>query len=424
MQAVWGFLLGLLRVLFVPGAQSNLWRWAMVAVAIGIAFRIAVFAYAIYSPIQNEKGDPVSPMEFQRGADYDFYLKSKHLYFNNFENVLQEIKGLLDFQAISEEFSKKDAMMYKFVLAGPVLPFLFSILHYGEYNTLMLSLFSLIVGLLTNVLWINFFYRQGIPPAWMIVFALLPNAVWYQLNNSADHFIFFFFTLFFVIYYSNWQSGWRIALSLVFVLLMCLTKPNAMPVMGFLLLVMVRERWGRPWGLGMRLFVFAVVVLAIAGAVFYAAYFAAVLRVTMAYSFFGVPHELYLSGLYGSLPEVLDKPLSWISLFFAKLLYFVGLRPSWGSTDDLLVLLRAAPGLLLLPGLIWLLVKGNRSMALLVFLYMVPPFIGPAQERFNLPIHPILFMYGAIAYTAGFVALRQRLVGSKARPPRATAAAE
>lgn len=385
-----------------------LWRWVLFAVAVGVIFRVSVFVYASYHPIINESGDPVSPLLFQKGADYNFYIYSQNIYADSASQVAENIKKTLDVDTVSKKMTDSSYDVYSFVLSGPVLPLMFSLFDYSEDNTFSLSLFSLIVGLLILLLWIRFLLRFDVHPAWLALFALLPNAVWYQLNNSADHFLFLFATLFVITYYSDMAGRKRLAISAFLVILMCMTKPNALPLLAFLLLDYFRQRPEIRKSVYLRVFAAIIFGLSVFGAIFYAGYFLAVLKVTMNYSFFGIAYEEYLGGLYDALPAVIDLPLSWLSLLMAKLLYFVGLRPSWGGTPDLMVLLRAAPGLILLPGIIWLFVKGDRSMALLVALFMVPPFIGPAQERFNLSIHPLLFIHGALAYTAAAIAVRRR----------------
>jgi len=83
-------------------------------------------------------------------------------------------------------------------------------------------------------------------------------------------------------------------------------------------------------------------------------------------------------------------------------LYFAGLRPSYGQTLPLLVVARAVVGVILLPGLLFLLVRGRTRDSILVILFSLPVFIGPTQDRYYLPILPILFYYGVLAYSAAW----------------------
>ena len=219
----------------------------------------------------------------------------------------------------------------------------------------------------------------------------------------------------------------RLLIATALAVTMCLTKPNALPVLAFLLLDQYRLIASRQGGLLTKALLVGILLLILAAAVFYAGYFAAVMQSTLIFTFYDIPHGDYLTGLFPSLPAIIDMPLSWLTLFGAKLLHFVGLRPTWGYTSMEFVLMRAAPGLVLLPGLIWLILRGDRSVALLVVLFMIPPMVGPAQERYNLPIHPILFGYGAMAYMAAFTTLSRRFggtsapVGQSASAPQAAA---
>jgi len=110
------------------------------------------------------------------------------------------------------------------------------------------------------------------------------------------------------------------------------------------------------------------------------------------------------------LPEWLDRALSWLTLAGAKLLYFVGLRPSYGQIAWWIVAIRAGAGLILLPGLIWVVIRGDTKHRLLISLFLLPFMIGPSQDRYNLAIQPLLFYFGYLAYRDVWVSgLRQRL---------------
>ena len=57
-----------------------------------------------------------------------------------------------------------------------------------------------------------------------------------------------------------------------------------------------------------------------------------------------------------------------------------------------------AAGLILLPGLLYLAFRGDRRDRLFVWIFFLPIFIGPTQDRYNLPIQGLLFFYGLQAY--------------------------
>lgn len=115
-------------------------------------------------------------------------------------------------------------------------------------------------------------------------------------------------------------------------------------------------------------------------------------------TYFGITQSAYLEGILPALPNWLDKATSTASLLGAKLMYVVGLRPTYGQTPDELILLRAAPSLLLLPGLIYGFLRADRSHQLLLLIFFLPIFLGATQDRYNLPVQPLLFWFGTIAY--------------------------
>ena len=114
--------------------------------------------------------------------------------------------------------------------------------------------------------------------------------------------------------------------------------------------------------------------------------------------YFSTPSLEYLNGIFPWASNWVDLTLSWTALAGAKLLYFCGLRPTYGDTGLGLVILRSAAGLLLLPGLIHAAFVMPRRQKLFVALFCLPIFMGPTQDRYNLPVFPILFLYGALAY--------------------------
>ena len=133
--------------------------------------------------------------------------------------------------------------------------------------------------------------------------------------------------------------------------------------------------------------------------------------------YFGHTPLDYGRGIFESLPVWLDLPASWLSLAGAKLLYFTGLRPSYGVTAPALVLARAAAGIVLLPGLLYLFVAAPKTQRALVALYCLHIFLGPTPERYYLAIYPILFLYGTMVWDAAFRHLL-RFRAAASAPPR------
>src|SRR5690606_20804553 len=106
--------------------------------------------------------------------------------------------------------------------------------------------------------------------------------------------------------------------------------------------------------------------------------------------YFGLPQSAFLDGVFPALPEFADRALSLLALAGAKVLCLVGLRPSAADAALPFVLLRAAPGLILLPGLLWGLLRADRAHRLLILIFIAPVLAGATQDRYMLPLQPVL----------------------------------
>ena len=136
----------------------------------------------------------------------------------------------------------------------------------------------------------------------------------------------------------------------------------------------------------------------IAFMLFYLPYFSWVATTSVGAHYFGWLPKQYIDGLWPELPMALNLSLSWLALSGAKVLYLTGLRPSFGDTAAPLVVLRMLPGFIMLPGLFWLLVRAEWRVRLFVAFFLAPILMGISQDRYVLPIQPVLFFYGTKAW--------------------------
>jgi Gpi18-like mannosyltransferase len=110
--------------------------------------------------------------------------------------------------------------------------------------------------------------------------------------------------------------------------------------------------------------------------------------------YWGLYPSDYYTGIWLGLPQWVGQPTSWLIFLVSKLLYAVGLRPSYSDLPGSLVVLRALPGLLFLPGLVYGLIKGRSFDRVFVVVFLIPVFVGAAQERYLLAITPLLSLWG------------------------------
>jgi hypothetical protein len=201
----------------------------------------------------------------------------------------------------------------------------------------------------------------------------------------------------FIIFYFRENWNWSTCMVWLTVLaLILMTRPNGCSFLIFCLLDILLLRHGATRKtplIGILLLMGAVAAL------FYFPYLVHEMgRSTnlKQYVFFDLRTQDYLGGILGIRPVWLDMMLSTIVLGGVKVLYFTGLRPSFGDAALLLIMVRALPSLFMLPGLIFLFSKGDRRYVLLVVLYLLPMLLVASQDRYSLPIQPLLLFHCAL----------------------------
>lgn len=366
--------------------------WLYSAIALAAAFRIALFVYATFLPLANESGLLVSPSVHQVGIDFSFFRASAEM--------LISLSPSEIFFLFVEYYERPLEGQIGNIIAGPVFPSLLILFDYGDGSPLPLAIFFLVLSLVLVVIWLHWMWTLGIGPVWLVVFALVPNPVWLTLNISSDLVFAVLFAIFFLHYFrENWGAvtvtGWLTAL-----LLAVLTRPNGLSLPLFVLLDIAFFRHGLT-KMQRAIWLGALAVAFLLFAFFlYPSFITEVKRAQQLSElhFFGHSQAEFLAGIYNWLPEVLDRLLSVISLVGAKILYFVGLRPSFSEDVNILVVLtRAAVGLILLPGILFLFIRGPARVALLIGAFLLPFVLGVSQDRYNLPVQPILFLAGIVA---------------------------
>jgi hypothetical protein len=393
-------------------------------VLLAVTARFAIFVVAAQAPVLNQRGAVVSPLEMQTGNDIRFYLRSMRIYQElSLPEIVEVFTKYFDFDAELPEGAPVDCdpiedvcaprtrsvigMHADYFLAPPVFPMLLSAFNYQEGNTLPFGVFYLFLSSLLVFLWLRWLWAKGIAAHWLFVFALIPNPIWFTLSISTELTFALVFAVFYLAYTARGFNQWRVALWILFLGLTLLTRPNGV---SFLLFVIADSLLFTSRSLRVNLLLVTLVITPIlAGTVFF---FGPHLNIFVFHSatisYFGTQQGHYLTGIYGALPVWLDLPLSLFSLVGAKVLYFVGLRPTYGELPLVIQFARGAVGVILLPGLIYLFLKADWRLRLLVGLYLLPIFLGATQDRYNLAIQPILFFYGVLSLSAIWSRVRGR----------------
>jgi hypothetical protein len=130
--------------------------------------------------------------------------------------------------------------------------------------------------------------------------------------------------------------------------------------------------------------------------VYYAPYFFHVNESALAITYWGINQEQYLEGLFPNLPLLVNQVISNSALIGSKFIYASGLRPSYSDAPALLVALRAISGILILPGIFYCFYRGSWLERVLLLGFLLPLLLTVAQERYLLPIAPLLLLYGGM----------------------------
>jgi len=365
-------------------------RGLLSAAVLAIVVRLVVFIGSIFHPIPNERMLPVSPLFGQSYLDFEFYLRSMDRYQSA---SLSEI--LQDFVAF---YQLPFADQFGHIISGPVFPFLIGIFEYSPDNTLPLALFFLVFNTAITVAWLMWFAKRRIAPGWLLLFAIAPNPIWFVLVLSPDSLFAGLVCVFFLVYFEDKSKYRRIVICGIALILAVLTRPN-----GYSLLLFVMAELCWLYLVGRRVSLLALIgmgLFLIVFSLYLYPYFITELRKSYVdIVYFGHGAGEYVEGFFHQLPTWLDRGISILLLVGAKILNLVGLRPAYGDTLFPLVLIRAAAGLVLLPGLFHLFLFAGWRERMFAGIFLLPIIFGPTQDRYNLPIFPILFLHGAMVYT-------------------------
>jgi hypothetical protein len=278
---------------------------------------------------------------------------------------------------------------------GPIYPMLVRLTGYEESRYLLSWLYQ-IAGVLLGWHWAEYLREKGEALWLQILCACFPALVYYAFLVSTD--------LFYACLIALWLVSARAALEKkagawsavgVAMLLLLLTRPNSL----FLLPMMILLAWGvkgfKNWILWSLFWVMVGGYMLI----YYLPYYWVHDSNAGATHYWGFLPSDYYKGLWTEVPAWISQPLSWLLFGISKLMHAVGLRPSYALVDMWLVVIRALPGLVFLPGLIYLLFAGQWFEKWFVFFFMLPVFIGASQERYLLALTPILLLWGVRAWS-------------------------
>jgi len=373
---------------------TNINRSFIYVVITAILFKLAFVLITSFYPIIYAGKHPASIFHVAPGSDYGHYLVTSILYFHY--GPMEVVNLILKYHYGYEyEVSKAVRLIISpdhLEMSAPTYPALIWYLDYRAGHTLPMAILYIVISIGIVIAWLKWLHDNGMPPIWLLGFSLLPHPMWFMINCGSDLLFFAVFTIFFLCYFSNLDDKRRIYLSYITMILSVLVRPTGVSILLFLIIIPLLNL-GQIKGDQKRKTLVFLAVIGLPIVWFFWPYLESVVSSAASWPFFGVVQTDYLSGIYDSLPLFLDVPLSWLSLFGAKTLYICGLRPSYSDVSLVVFLARLGPGIPFLAGLLYLMWNGPKLQKILVIAMLLPLYIGPGQDRYLLPIQPILFYH-------------------------------
>ena len=359
-----------------------------IAAVMAVLFRLAVWLGTIVHPVPNEVGAPVSPLHANSQIDLAFYQATRLFYGGWIDRFTSA--PLADWPAlfgILLQHLSPDSYFCPPVMAG-----MLSLFDYGAHNTLPLAAVFLLLSCAVVVLWLRWLQRFGLAVLGLLFVALMPGPLWFMLNVSTDLPFAGLLVAFVLVFFSGLPRRTRYFWALAIAVTATLLRPHGVSLFLFLGLY---EAFLAP-GRTQRQTVIFGGLLGVAGIAMmfvFGGYFLWYVQTSSQLDYFGYTTAQYVGGIYPGLPDLLDRPLSWLALIGAKFLYLTGLRPGYGEATSILVLVRAAAGIVLLPGLLYGFFRAPWAYRFLLVAFFAPVVFGSAQDRYVMPVAPLLVLF-------------------------------
>jgi hypothetical protein len=372
-----------------PGIRHTFWI-PLALISTIIISRLCAILIFEGANIFNDSGVPIKLGGEPAFLDYLIY---KNSVFNAWSELTRPLRFLaLLIEDCSDAFEWLKVQPLK---PGPIYPMLIGLSGYVESKNLLSWVYQ-IAGALLGWHWAKCLSDRGVTLWLQILCACFPALVYYSFLVSTD--------LLYACMIALWLVGARAvlenkagALSVagVAMLILLLTRPNSLALLPMMSLLAWRVKSFKAWLLWSLFWVLVGVYMLI----YYLPYYWVHDNNAGSTHYWGFYPSEYYKGLWTEVPTWISQPLSWLLFAISKLMHAVGLRPSYSSIDAWLVVARALPGLVFLPGLIYLFFVAEMFERWFVFFFMLPIFIGASQERYLLALTPILLLWGVRAWS-------------------------
>jgi hypothetical protein len=336
-------------------------------------------------------------------AYLDYAVYKKHIY-----SVWSEIDRPINFLriAMKDMMEAWQWLLKEDIKPGPFFSLVLKIFSYDSDRNYLANIY-LMLGCLLAIAWARMLAIRGGNIFFQLLLACYPALVYYSFLVSTD---LIYAVLIAVFYTAAWGAfiGKKSALFWCMLALFAavMTRPNGISLIPILYLLILRDSCLR---LRLKLFLFFIWgLLGVYMLVYYLPYFWVHEKNAAATNYWGILPEEFNAGLITFLPIWMSQFFSVFFFGLSKLIYSVGLRPSYADVNTFLVVARALPGVVLLPGLIYGALRGHWFDKVFLLFFLLPVYVGAAQERYILAVTPLLILWGGKVYELLFIKLRER----------------
>ena len=364
---------------------------------IAVLSRLAFATLAVMISLKTENGFLVSPFVEIRFGDYPFY--SSHIS-ENFASIKDPF--LFFYQGGSIE-----SWLERTLVPGPIFPWLLNVTLYPTQPVVLASAY-LITSAFLVFGWVLYYRARKVPTWGQLSLIAFPLLLWYsvvlstELPMSIALFIFFCGAL-----ATPQRPCWGSFYAFAGFILMLLIRPNALSLFPAMLFLLFLNRKFIPNWYNAVLIILSTFSFLYC-AIYYAPYFLMVQESSQVLSYWGLFPQQYYDGLFPNLPPLFDQVLSNGALILSKLIYASGLRPSYSDVHAIFVFMRGVGGVLILPGMFYCIYRGSWFERILLLCFLFPLLVTVAQERYLLPIAPLLLLYGGIFWKDLYLLIRKR----------------
>ena len=373
---------------------------------LAILSRVLLAVLAVIIVLKDENGQEVSPLVEVNFGDYEFY---KEFVLEIFSMLQAPFLFFYHGGSVGDWIAQDPTGvggLGPYVFPGPFLPWLLNVFDYSTHSLALASVY-LIASALLVFGWVLYYRTKKVSVWGQLALIAFPLLLWYSLAISTELpmsiavFMFFFGAL-----TIRRSPFWGFACTLSAFILMLLIRPNSLSMFPVMLLVIFLNR-----DLMSKWCTAAVVMLTgtffMYFVVYYAPYFFMVKESALAISYWELYPEQYLEGLFPNLPLFVNQVISNCALIGSKLIYATGLRPSYSDAPALFVLLRSISGIWILPGIFYCFYLGSWLERVLLLGFLLPLLLTVAQERYLLPIAPLLLLYGGMFWKDLYLRVRE-----------------